>query len=144
MIALPTFLIARKYTVAVELFIPIYAIYLTLFLLPTWTKHPELPHMIQKASLLQANNFTYILNLCLICFFSSHYTIALASRSILTMNNLNMSFRRWLAGDSTLLPVLFNFFTTMILFEGHAYNLNKQKVELFLEKEKAKKQEEQT
>jgi predicted Kef-type K+ transport protein len=143
-IGLPVFLIARKYSMAVEFFIPLYAIYLTFFLLPTWTKHPKLPHMIMKASLLQANNFTYILNLCLICFFSSNYIIALAWRSVLTMNNLNMSFRRWLAGDSTLLPVLFNFFTTMILLEGHAYNLNKQKVELFLEKEKIKMQEEQT
>lgn len=60
------------------------------------------------------------------------------------MNNLNMSFRRWLSGDSALFPVLFNFFTVTILLEGHAYNLNKQKVELFLEKEKIKLQEEQT
>lgn len=143
-IALPIFLIAKKFSVAVELFIPFYALYVTLFLVPTWSKHPLEPHLIQKTSLLQANNFVYILNGLLIFFFSSHYTIALAARSVLTVNNLNMSFRRWLAGDSTLLPVLFNFFTCTILFEGHAYNLNKQKVELFLEKEKIKKQEEQT
>lgn len=80
----------------------------------------------------------------LIFFFSSHYMIALAGRSILTVNNLNMSFRRWLSGDSTLLPVLFNFCTTTMLLEGFAYVSNRQKVELFLEKEKIKKQEEQT
>jgi hypothetical protein len=55
-----------------------------------------------------------------------------------------MGLRRWQAGDATLLPVLFNFFSTTILLEGVAYNLNKQKVELFLEKEKIKMQEEQT
>ena len=51
-IALPIFLIARKYSVAVELFIPFYAFYVTLFLLPTWTKDPRKPHMIDKASLM--------------------------------------------------------------------------------------------
>ena len=85
-----------------------------------------------------------MLNTLLIYFFSSHYTISLAARAVLTANNFNMGFRRWLAREVLLMPMLFNLFTTTILYEAHAYNLNKQKVELFLEKEKIKRQEEQT
>jgi hypothetical protein len=141
--SLPCYLLGKKYSTWIELMIPFYCIYLFLVLIPAWYEHPSAAKIIAKMTLLHANNMTYIINLALVCFFTSHYTISFAARSLLTVNCLNMSFRRWLAKDSTLLPVLFNFFTTTMLIEGFSYTQNKQKVELFLEKENVKKQEEQ-
>ena len=90
-----------------------------------------------------ANNFTYICDMILLFFFSSHYAISVAGRLILTVCCLNMTFRRWLSGDSTLPPMLFNWFTTISLLECFSYKQNERMVQLFLEKEMVKKQEEQ-
>jgi hypothetical protein len=79
----------------------------------------------------------------LIFFFTSHYSVSVAGRSVLILNCLNISFRRWLAGDSLLLPVLFNWVTTTCLLEGYNYSIHKNKVDLFLDKEMNRKQEEQ-
>jgi hypothetical protein len=141
-ISFPLYYIGKKYSFAIELIIPIYAIIYIICLLPVWYENPRSPKLIKKAALLQANNFSYICNMILIFFFTSHYFISLAGRSVLILSCLNISFRRWLAGDSFLLPVLFNWVTTTCLLEGYSYSIQKFKVDLFIDKEMIRKQEE--
>jgi hypothetical protein len=75
----------------------------------------------------------------LIYFFTSQYTVSLAGRTLLYVNNLNMAFRRWTSGGAGLLPVLFNFFLTMTFYEVHCYLMNEEKVKLFLAKDFSEK-----
>jgi len=124
---------------AIELIIPVFCIYVTIVVLPTWYEKPDKQKLIKGLTLLLGGNFTYIMNLITLFFFNSHYTISVASRSILTINCLNMVFRRWMARESTLLPMLFNFFSTTGVIEFFALKMNTQMVELFLEKEMVKK-----
>jgi predicted Kef-type K+ transport protein len=98
-ISLPLYLIGKKYSMAIELIIPLYGIYLTCFLFPIWYENPRTAKKIAGASLLQAGNFTLILNLMLVFFFNSNFIISVAGRSLLTLSCLNMTFRRWLAKD---------------------------------------------
>ena len=79
------------------------------------------------------------MNMILVFFFSSHFSVSLAARCVISFNCLNMSFRRWLSGDSLLLPVLFNWLTTTCLLEGYNYSVNEKKVNLFLDKEMIRK-----
>jgi hypothetical protein len=123
--------------------IPAYGVFVCLFCLPTWIEDYRKPKFIAGATLLQANNFVYILNGVLIFFYCSHYSISTAGRQLLTLNNLNMAFKRWTSGDSPLLPVLYNFFLCTVFFEIHCYNMNREKVKLFLKKEKCKQKERQ-
>jgi hypothetical protein len=142
-ISLPLYFIGKKYSISIELIIPIFCIYVMCFLLPIWYENLHKPKRIAKLTLLHANNFTYICDMILLFFFSSHYAISVAGRLILTVCCLNMTFRRWLSGDSTLPPMLFNWFTTISLLECFSYKQNERMVQLFLEKEMVKKQEEQ-
>ena len=103
-VSLPFYLIAKKKPQAIEFIIPSYAIYATLFLLPTWIESPRSPTLIAKSSLLQANHFLYICHMINALFFSSHYSVSCAARALLCANNFNMSLRRFLTGDSELLP----------------------------------------
>ena len=123
-ISLPLIFIGKKYSIFIELIIPIFCIYVMCFLLPIWFENLHKPKRIAKLTLLHANNFTYICDMILLFFFSSHYAISVAGRSILSVNCLNMSFRRWIAGDSTLLPPLFNFITTTSIIEFFAFKQN--------------------
>ena len=123
-ISLPIIFIGKKYSMVIELIIPIYCIYVTIFVLPTWYEKPLEQKRIAKMTLLQCGNFAYIMNFILLFFFNSHYAISVAGRSILSVNCLNMSFRRWIAGDSTLLPPLFNFITTTSIIEFFAFKQN--------------------
>lgn len=132
------FLVSKKYSVAIEYVIPAYGVFVCLFCLPTWIEDYRKPKFIAGATLLQANNFVYILNGVLIFFYCSHYSISTAGRQLLTLNNLNMAFKRWTSGDAQLLPVLYNFFLCTVFFEIHCYNMNREKVKLFLKKEKCK------
>ena len=47
-VSLPFYLIAKKKPLAIELIIPCYSIYVTLFLLPTWIESPRTPSIIAK------------------------------------------------------------------------------------------------
>jgi hypothetical protein len=50
-VSLPLILIGKKYSVAIELIIPLYGIYLICFLLPTWYESYRTPKKIAKGSL---------------------------------------------------------------------------------------------
>ena len=133
-VSLPLYLIGKKYSMAIELIIPIFVIVYIFCLWPLWYENPRKPKRIVGAALLQSSNFSYICNMILVFFFTSHYSISTAGRAIISINCLNMSFRRWLAGDSQLLPVLFNWITTTSLLEGYNYTVHRNKVDLFLDK----------
>ena len=142
-VSLPLILIGKKYSMAIELIIPIFAIFYIFCLWPVWYENLRRPKLITKASLLQASNFSYIFNLLLVVFFTSHYSISMAGRAIFNLNTLNMSLRRWLSEESQLLPVLLNWIMTTSLVEGFNYTVQRNKVDLFLDKEMIRKQEEQ-
>lgn len=132
---------SKKYSVANEFVIPIYGVYVTLFCMPTWIEKPRTAVFIAHNTLAQTVTFVYIMDSFLIYFFTSHYMVSLAGRSLLTINLLNMSLRKWASGDTPLVPPLFNFFILILFFEVHSYNLNVEKVKLFLEKEASKQKE---
>jgi len=140
-VSLPLYFIGRKFTIAFELIIPIYVIVYVIIFWPLFFENPRKPKRIVGAALLQANNFSYICNLILLFFFTSHYSISTAGRALIHFNCLNISFRRWLAGDSQLLPVLFNWVTTVSLLEIINYTVMKNKLDLFLDKCVISKQE---
>lgn len=144
LITLIAYLVSWKYPVANEVIIPVYAVYVTLFCLPTWIEKPREARFITKGTLAQTITFVYIMNTFLIYFFTSHYTISVCGRSLLTINSLNMSIRKWAAGDTPLWPPLFNFLILTLFFEVHCYNLHSEKVKLFLEKEAVREKERQT
>ena len=120
-VSLPLYLIGKKYSMAIELIIPIFVILYILCLWPVWYENPRRPKLIVEGALLQASNLSYIFNMILVFFFTSHYSISMAGRSILSLNNLNMSLRRWLSDTSELLPVLLNWIMTTSLIEGYNY-----------------------
>jgi hypothetical protein len=91
--------------------------------------------VIKGDSLAQTISFVIILNFFLVFFSTSHYSISFCGRALLIANAFNLSLRKWASGDSQLVPPLFNFFMTAIFMEVHSYNLNLEKVKLFLEKE---------
>ena len=142
-VSLPLYLIGKKYSMAIELIIPIFVIFYIFCLWPVWYENPWSPKLIANAALLQATNYSYIFNLILVFFFTSHYSISVAGRSIISLNCLNLSLRRWLSGTSDLLPVLFNWITTTSLVEAINYTVQRNKIDLFLDKEMIRKQEEQ-
>ena len=137
------YLISRKYSVATEFAIPIFGVFVTLFCLPTWIEKPRAAKFIAHNTLAQTVTFVYIMNSFLVYFFTSHYMISLAGRSLLTINLLNMSLRKWASGDTELVPPLYNFILLILFHEVHCYNLNVEKVKLFLEKEANKMKERQ-
>jgi len=134
-------LIARRWLVVIEFIIPIFSILITMFALPTWYEDPSKPKLVRGATLLQFNSFIYITYIFTCFFCTSHYSISLAGRAIIVLNNLNISLRRYTAGDVTLLPVLFNFVITIVLIEGQSFYFNREKVKLFLEKEASRQRD---
>jgi len=134
-------LISKKWLLAIELIIPVYSILMTAFAAPTWYEDPFKPKLVKGATLLQYNNFIYIMNIFLTLFCTSNYSVSVAGRSILVVNNLNLTIRRYTAGDATLLPVLFNFFITITLMEAMCIYINREKVKLFLENERSKQKD---
>jgi hypothetical protein len=133
-VSLPLYLIGKKYSMAIELIVPIFAIYYIFCLWPLYYENPRRPKRIVGAALLQSINFSYICNMILVFFFTSHYSFSTAGRAIIYMNCLNMAFRRWLSGDSQLLSGLFNWITSIGLLEGYNYTVQRNKVDLFLDK----------
>jgi predicted Kef-type K+ transport protein len=133
-VSFPLYLIGKKYSMAIELMIPIFVIVYVFCLLPLWYENPRRPKLIAGATLLQAGNFSYICNMILVFFFTSHYSISAAGRAIISINCLNISFRRWLCGDSELPPLLFNWIMINSLLEGYNYTVQRNKVDLFLDK----------
>jgi hypothetical protein len=99
-VSLPLYLIGKKYSMAIELIIPIFAIYYIICLWPLWYENMRRPKLIEGDALLQTGNFSYICNMILVFFFTSHYSISMAGRAIISVNNLNISLRRWLSGYS--------------------------------------------
>jgi hypothetical protein len=95
-------------------------------------------------TLVQVNALVYVLNGMLLAFFTSQYTISLAGRSLMYVNNINMVFRRWSADQAAILPMVFNLFLVVTIFECHSYIMNEEKVKLFLAKDFSEKQEQQT
>ena len=86
----------------------------------------------------------YIANAVCYTFFTSHYSISVAGRCLLILNELSLSFRQWKSGVLPLLPLVFIFVICTVFFEAHCYHVNVEKVKLFLEKESSKRQEKQT
>ena len=119
---------------AIELIIPIFAIYYIICLWPLWYENMRRPKLIEGDALLQTGNFSYICNMILVFFFTSHYSISMAGRAIISVNNLNISLRRWLSGYSELPPVLFNWIMITSLLEGYNYTVKRNNVDLFLDK----------
>jgi hypothetical protein len=114
-----------------------------MFCFPAWIESPTKPIIIAGQTLLQTNGFIYILNSALVFFFSSHYAWSFGFRLLLIINNFNMVIRRWTARDAELLPILYNYILVYTFYEFHSYNLNVEKVKLFLEKEASKQKEQQ-
>ena len=133
-VSFPLYLIGKKYSMVIELIIPIFVIVYIFCLWPLWYENPRRPKLITGATLLQSGNFSYICNMILVFFFTSHYSISTARRAIISINCLNISFRRWLSGDSELPPLVFNWIMITSLLEGYNYTVQRNKVDLFLDK----------
>ena len=123
-VSLPLYLIGKKYAKATELIIPIYVIVHLFIFWPLWIDNPRKPKRIVGPALTHSNNFSYISNMILLFFFTSHYSISTAGRAIISLTCLNMAFRRWLSKESPLLPPLFNWITTVSLLEGYSYTFH--------------------
>ena len=137
-------LIARRWLMAIELIIPIYAILILAFSSRAWYEDFYTPKLIKGALLLQLGNFLYIMNVFTSFFCTSHYSVSVAGRSIIVVNILNLVIRRYTSGEATLLPIMFNFLITIALTEGQCFYYNREKVKLFLENERSKQKDQQT
>jgi hypothetical protein len=146
-ISFACWLFARKWTVVSELAIPAYGVIITLILLPAWYEDysdPLKPKKIIADATLTTIGVLYLFNIALGFFFTSHYALGTAMRSLMTVNNLNILLKRVVLKQVTLPPALFNWLLTHIIFELHSYYYNREKVKLFLEKERCRQQEKQT
>ena len=141
MISIVCFLVSLRFSIAIDLLIPIYGCYVCVMLLPTWYENPLKQRFLTGQALMLTTIYVYIVNAVLICFFTSNHTLSLAGRAILTVNNLNMGFRRWRADGVPIVGVLMIFVVCCLFYEAHSYSLNQEKVQLYLEKELSRKQE---
>lgn len=140
-------LVSCRLSIAIELIIPLFcftivAILTPLMLLddnllkPTWFKN--------DASLLQLLSQMYLVNFGFGVLLTSNFNISVASRVTLYWINLNCSIRRWTAGHTQMAPMLFNLLFAIALFEASVYTICLNRVQLFLEKERFERQQEQT
>jgi hypothetical protein len=143
-IVVSLFAISKKWPIVTELVCIFYGVFTFAACLPTWIEDRNHSILIAGETLLQVNTLVYVFNGMLLCFFTSQYTISLAGRSLMYVNNINMAFRRWSSDSAELLPVLFNVVLIATIFECHSYIMNEEKVKLFLAKDFSEKQEQQT
>jgi len=134
-------LLAKKWTFTSELVMPIYGIIITIILLPAWYEDysdPLKPKKIIADATLTTVSVCYLFSLALGFFFTSHYALGTVMRSILTVNTLNMVLKRVVLKQVTLPPAIFHFLLMQLIFELHSYHYNREKVKLFLEKERCR------
>ena len=96
-ISLACWLIARKCAVVSELAIPAYGVIITIILLPSLYEDysdPLKQIKIIADAMLTTQSVLYLFNIALGFFFTSHYALGTAMRSLMTVNNLNILLKR--------------------------------------------------
>lgn len=89
------------------------------------------------------NSTLYLINMLLALVFTSNYPLCTAFRQLIFIQNVNISFWRFRFGQTlVLLPIFALMIFTMSLEYG-VWTVNRRSVQLYLEKEKSQRQEEQ-
>jgi hypothetical protein len=137
--------VSRKYSGALDLVIPLFAVAVTVLCLPFWMHDLPKPIKIpESGSWFATSNALFMHNLIMGTFFTSDYALSMGARSLFTFNSLNVCLRLWINDLRALESVLFDFIIATLVVEAICYYINREKVKLFLEKEKQKMQEQQT
>jgi hypothetical protein len=76
--------------------------------------------------MLTTQSVLYLFNIALGFFFTSHYALGTALRSLLTVNNLNILLKRVIVKQVQLPPALFNWLLIHVIFEFHSYFHNRE------------------
>lgn len=129
--------LARKWSWATELIIPLFCLYIFICLIPQKLESVQESMLFQEKTLEQTQSDLFIFNFACAVLFTSHYSISVAGRSILFANSLETIFRRSVHHDYPLLPMVFNFLFVVGTVEFCTYTISYQRVILFLEKERA-------
>ena len=124
---------------------PVYAVITTIFCLQYW-RHPIAEPLTDTQSFPYNGTDRYLLmlNLLLSVFFSPHYPVSVAGRSLMFLNNFNIGLRLFLSKKRSVTSLCYDFLLYIVLIESICYYINAEKVKLFLEMTKSSYQEKQT
>ena len=86
--------ISRRYSSALDLIIPLFAICDTMLCLPYWMHPLSKPITIPESGpWFATSNALFIVNLFIGIFFTSNYALSMSSRSLITLNSFNVCLR---------------------------------------------------
>lgn len=138
-------LVSKRCIAVCDWIAPVYAVITTIFCLQYW-QHPIAEPLTDTQSFPYNGTDRYLLmlNLLLSVFFSPHYPVSVAGRSLMFLNNFNIGLRLFLSKKRSVTSLCYDFLLYIVLIESICYYINSEKVKLFLEMTKSSYQEKQT